>query len=118
MKVDAKLLEVTVITKKEVAGKDPGVFYYRVGVWKDQEVGELRCTKNIYDQVEALNTYDLGLIFNTEYNSLQVDRVLQHYSSSPFLAALMSQQTAAAAAAPASAPQEDDAAISSKSSKK
>ncbi len=111
MKVDAKLYECTVITKKEVQGKhDPDKMFYRVGVWKDQEVGELRCTKEIYDQVEPLHTYDLGLIFNTDYNSLQVDRVLQHYASSPFLEALMSQQAAAVAAVPVEAPAEAAAA--------
>lgn len=105
MKVDAKLYKCTVLTKKEVQGKeDPTKMYYRLGVWKDQEVGELRCTKEIYDQVESLHTYDLGLMFNTDYNSLQVDRVLQHYASSPFLEALMSQQAAALAAVPAEAP--------------
>lgn len=97
MKVDAKLYECTVITKKEVQGvKEPTQMYYRLGIWKEQEVGELRCTKEIYDQVEPLHTYDLGLMFNTDYNSLQVDRVLQHYVSSPFLEFMKSQQAAAA----------------------
>lgn len=105
MKVDARLYECTVITKKEVQGvKEPTQMYYRLGVWKEQEVGELRCTKEIYDQVEPLHTYDLGLMFNTDYNSLQVDQVLQHYASSPFLEALMSQQAAAVAAVPAESP--------------
>lgn len=105
MKVDAKLYECTVITKKEAQGvKDPTQMYYRLGVWKEQEVGELRCTKEIYDQIEPLHTYDLGLMFNTDYKSLQVDCVLKHYASSPFLEALMSQQAAAVAAVPAEAP--------------
>lgn len=105
MKVDARLYECTVITKKEVQGvKEPTQMYYRLGVWKEQEVGELRCTKEIYDQVEPLHTYDLGLMFNTDYNSLQVDQVLQHYASSPFLEALMSQQAAALASVPVEAP--------------
>lgn len=105
MKVDARLYECTVITKKEVPGvKEPSQMYYRLGVWKDQEVGELRCTKDIYDGVKALHTYDLGLMFNTDYNSLQVDQVLNHYPSSPFLEALMAQQAAAMAAAPAPEP--------------
>ena len=111
MKVDAKIYNVTVITKKEQKGvKDVTQVYYRLGVWKDQEVGELRCTKEIYDQIEALHTYDLGFLFNTEYGSLQVDRVLQHYASSPFLDAFVAQQAAAVASASAEVPAAKEAA--------
>lgn len=80
MKVDAKIDFCLVMTKKEIQGvKDPTQMYHRIGVVREDELGELRCTKEVFDQVEKGKMYDFGFVFNSEYNSLQVDRILRFY---------------------------------------
>lgn len=84
MKVDASITACLVMTKKEIPNKtDPNIFYYRIGVVREEELGELRCTKEIFEQVEKGKTYDFGFVFNSQYNSLQVDRILRFHDIVP-----------------------------------
>lgn len=104
MRVEGSIVDALIMTKKEQQGvKDPSVTYYRIGIVKDEELGEMRCTKEVFDQVKKMCSYDFGFIFNSEYGSLQIDRVLADHGA-------LSQYAEAPAAAPAPDPEPQAAA--------
>ncbi len=110
MRVEGSIVDALIMTKKEMQGKsDPDKTFYRIGIVKDEELGEMSCTKEVYDQVQKMCSYDFGFIFNSEYKSLQIDRVLAEYGT-------LAQQAennavaAAVAAVPVEAPAEAAAA--------
>ena len=110
MRVEGSIIDALVMTKKEMQGKsDPDKTFYRIGIVKDEELGEMSCTKEVFDEVQKMCSYDFGFIFNSEYKSLQIDRVLTGHGT-------LAQQAennavaAAVAAVPVEAPAEAAAA--------
>lgn len=110
MKVEGSIKDALVMTMKEQQGiKDPTRFYYIIGIVKDEELGEIRCTEEVYKGVKKMCSYDFGFIFNSQYGTLQIDRVLAEYGT-------LEQQAennaiaAAVVAVPESAPEEKAAA--------
>lgn len=109
MRVEGSIKDALVMTKKrQESTKDKGVFYCRIGIVKDEELGEMRCTQEVYDLVEKMNSYDFGFIFNSEYGSLQIDRVLHGYGKLSQRAEL-DAAAAAVAAVPALAEEKKEA---------
>lgn len=118
MRVEGSIVDALIMTKKEQQGvKDPTVTYYRIGIVKDEELGEMRCTKDVFEQVKKMCSYDFGFIFNSEYGSLQIDRVLaehgilaQQAENNAVAAVVAAIPVEAPAAAPVEAPTEKEAA--------
>ncbi|MBD5541364.1 MAG: hypothetical protein HDR00_09290 [Lachnospiraceae bacterium] len=82
MRLEGSVVDALVMTKKEQENsREPGNFFYRIGIVKDEELGELSCTKEVFDEVEKMHSYDFGFRFNSEYKSLQLDRVLRGYGT-------------------------------------
>lgn len=82
MKVEGSIKDALVMTMKEQQGiKDPTRFYYIIGIVKDEELGEIRCTEEVYKGVKKMCSYDFGFIFNSQYGTLQIDRVLAEYGT-------------------------------------
>ena len=74
MKVYGKVENALVMTKKVTPGvKDPSKQYFSVGIVKDDEIGELRCTEEVYNQVEVYNFYHFGSVYNSEYDSFNLE---------------------------------------------
>lgn len=82
MRLEGKVVNALVMAKKAVQGiKDPDKTFYSIGIVKDEELGELSCTKEVYDSVEKMNYYDFGFCYNQQYKSLQLDSILVHHGS-------------------------------------
>lgn len=82
MRVEGSIVDALIMTKKEAEStKNPGTFFYSIGIVKDEELGEIRCTKDVFDQVKKMCSYDFGFIFNSQYGSLQIDRVLVEHGT-------------------------------------
>ena len=79
MRLDGKVVDAQVVAKKASQGvKDPSQTFYSLGIVKDEETGELSCTKDVYDSVEKNVFYDFGFCYNQQFKSLQLDRVLSN----------------------------------------
>lgn len=82
MRLEGSIVDALVMTKKKQENtKEPGVFYFRIGIVKDEELGEMSCTEEVFDSVEKMHSYDFGFRYNSEYKSLQLDRVLTGYGT-------------------------------------
>lgn len=68
------IFDATVLTKKEKESKtEKGKFFYKIGVIKDDELGELNCNEEVYNAVVKGKPYRLHCSFNTQYNSFSVN---------------------------------------------
>ena len=120
MRLDGKVVDALVVAKKSVQGfKDPSQTFYSLGIVKDDETGELSCSKDVFDSVEKNVYYDFGFFYNQQYKSLQLDRVLSNNGS--LFERLMGNNVPVeqAAAVPESAEEKkEESSATTKSSKK
>ena len=123
MKLDGRVIDAQVVAKKASQGiKDPNRTFYSLGIVKDEETGELSCTKDVYDFVKKNNFYDFGFCYNQAFDSLQLDQVLS--DNGTLLERLLGENTASAeqsAAVPEPAEAEEkkeETSATTKSSKK
>lgn len=74
MKVYGKVENALVMTKKAEQGKkDPTKTYYRLGIVKDDELGESRCEESVFLSVDKYQTYNFGMCYNSEYDTVVLE---------------------------------------------
>ena len=56
---------------------DNGKIYYNIAIMSSGEAGNISCSKDVYDEVQEMQDYNLETEFNSEYGSFRATRVLQ-----------------------------------------
>lgn len=65
-----------VLAKNSRTGND-GKTYYDIAVLCGSEAGNLSCKEEVYNSVTELGDYVFETIYNTEYKSFSIARILQ-----------------------------------------
>lgn len=75
MKVYGKVENALVMTKKAEQGKkDPSKTYFYVGIVKDDELGEISATEEVYNAVERGCFYNFGTCYNSDFDMFQLEK--------------------------------------------
>ena len=75
MKIGVIAKNVKVLTKDLTKSQDGQNTYYKIGIMSGSELGNVSCSKDVFDFVEQDKTYDLSATYNTEYKSFKFDKV-------------------------------------------
>ena len=74
MKLDCTVQNIKVLTKRVFQGKVKADgtqnIYYQLGVSNGNELGEIGCTLEVYDQVILDKTYDFHFSYETRYDKV------------------------------------------------
>lgn len=76
MKIQTIVPNVRVLAKETTKSKDGSNEYYKLAVLVGAECGNLSCSKDVYDCVEADHKYTLGGTYNDQYKSFKLDTVV------------------------------------------
>ena len=68
--------KLTIMTKTATPSKDGTNTYYKLGVVSGSECGMVSCNKDIYEAVEQAKTYDFEAVFNDQYKTFRLNRLL------------------------------------------
>ncbi len=72
----ANQTKLKVLAKNSRTGND-GKTYYDVAVLCGSEAGNLSCKEEVYNAVVELGEYIFETIYNTDYKSFSISRILQ-----------------------------------------
>lgn len=68
--------KITVISKIATPSKDGTKKYHKLGILTGSEAGMLSCSEEIHNVVEVGRTYEVEYVFNDQYNSFRINRML------------------------------------------
>lgn len=71
--------KLKVLAKNSRTGSD-GKTYYDIAVLSGSEAGNLSCKEEVYNTVAELGEYIFETIYNTDYKSYSITRILQDCS--------------------------------------
>lgn len=75
MKVAVLARNVKVLTKESTKSQDGNSTYYKIGIMSGSELGNMSCSKDVFDMVETDKAYDIAATYNSEYKSFKFEKV-------------------------------------------
>lgn len=70
--------------KKNESKKEAGRFFYSVGVVANNELGEISCSEEVYNQTEIGKTYDFATTYRTDYQMFSLSSITGVHKGSVF----------------------------------
>ena len=75
MKVSVIAKNVKVLTKESTKTQDGNSTYYKIGIMSGSELGNMSCSKDVFDIVETDKSYDISATYNSEYKSFKFEKI-------------------------------------------
>ena len=66
----------TIMTKTSTPSADGTKTYYKLGIVAGSECGMISASREIFDSVAIGKTYDFETVYNDQYKSFQLSRLL------------------------------------------
>lgn len=76
MKILCAITNVKVLTKEATPSRDNTATYYKLGIMSGNELGNVSCSEDVYNNVQTDKVYDIACTYNSEYKSFKLDKVL------------------------------------------